>query len=78
DSDCDELNSAKVALMVNLSHYGLDALVEVHKHDNMNNNAAHQAVQYAIESQQATVQNSNSSAQQDDLILSMIEQWFVK
>ncbi|GKF76497.1 hypothetical protein Tco_0228967, partial [Tanacetum coccineum] len=28
DSDCDELNTAKVALMVNLSHYGLDALVE--------------------------------------------------
>ncbi|GJV26215.1 hypothetical protein Tco_1378910 [Tanacetum coccineum] len=28
DSDCDELNSAKVALMVNLSHYGSDALTE--------------------------------------------------
>ncbi|GJW34198.1 hypothetical protein Tco_0054230 [Tanacetum coccineum] len=30
--------------------------------------------QYVIESQQVTVQNSNSSAQQDDLILSVIEQ----
>ncbi|GKA49156.1 hypothetical protein Tco_0742114 [Tanacetum coccineum] len=30
--------------------------------------------QYVIESQQAIVQNSNSSAQQDDLILSVIEQ----
>ncbi|GKA61419.1 hypothetical protein Tco_0760826 [Tanacetum coccineum] len=28
DSDCDELNTAKVALMANLSHYGLDALAE--------------------------------------------------
>ncbi|GJY96860.1 hypothetical protein Tco_0513770 [Tanacetum coccineum] len=28
DSDCDELNSAKVALMANLSHYGSDALAE--------------------------------------------------
>ncbi|GKC75487.1 retrovirus-related pol polyprotein from transposon TNT 1-94, partial [Tanacetum coccineum] len=28
DSDCDELNTAKVALMVNLSHYGSDALAE--------------------------------------------------
>ncbi|GJR85583.1 retrovirus-related pol polyprotein from transposon TNT 1-94 [Tanacetum coccineum] len=103
DSDCDKLNSAKVALMANLSHYGLDALAEVHNHDNMNNNAVNQAVQvmsssqqsnvvnhseteitsdsniipysqYVIESQQATVQNSNSSAQQDDLILSVIEQ----
>ncbi|GJS40765.1 retrovirus-related pol polyprotein from transposon TNT 1-94 [Tanacetum coccineum] len=51
-----------------------NALAEVHNHDNMNNNVAHQAVQYVIESQQVTVQNSNSSAQQDDLILSVIEQ----
>ncbi|GJY50436.1 hypothetical protein Tco_0441283 [Tanacetum coccineum] len=29
DSDCDKLNSAKVALMANLSHYGSDALAEV-------------------------------------------------
>ncbi|GKA42040.1 retrovirus-related pol polyprotein from transposon TNT 1-94 [Tanacetum coccineum] len=50
DSDCDELNTAKVALMANLSHYGSDALVE------------------------PAVQNSNSSAQQDALILSVIEQ----
>ncbi|GKF72362.1 integrase, catalytic region, zinc finger, CCHC-type containing protein, partial [Tanacetum coccineum] len=28
DSDCDELNTTKVALMVNLSHYGSDALAE--------------------------------------------------
>ncbi|GKE99618.1 hypothetical protein Tco_0022969, partial [Tanacetum coccineum] len=28
DSDCDELNAAKVALMANLSHYGSDALAE--------------------------------------------------
>ncbi|GJW05775.1 hypothetical protein Tco_1568198 [Tanacetum coccineum] len=103
DSDCDELNTAKVALMANLSHYGSDALVEVHNHDNMNNNMINQAVQampsskqsnvvnhskteitsdsniipysqYVIESQQAVVQNSNSSAQQDALILSVIEQ----
>ncbi|GKA39911.1 retrovirus-related pol polyprotein from transposon TNT 1-94 [Tanacetum coccineum] len=28
DSDCDELNSAKVSLMANLSHYGSDVLAE--------------------------------------------------
>nr|GEZ97524.1 hypothetical protein [Tanacetum cinerariifolium] len=28
DSNCDELNSAKIALMANLSHYGSDYLVE--------------------------------------------------
>ncbi|GJR08050.1 hypothetical protein Tco_0790702 [Tanacetum coccineum] len=46
ESDCDELNTAKVALMANLSHYGLDVLAT----------------------------NSNSSAQKDALILSVIEQ----
>ncbi|GKD78171.1 hypothetical protein Tco_1340792 [Tanacetum coccineum] len=45
DSDCDELNTAKVALMVNLSHYGSDALAEVHNPDNMDNNMINQAVQ---------------------------------
>nr|GFC98671.1 hypothetical protein [Tanacetum cinerariifolium] len=30
DSDCDEFNYAKIALMANLSHYGSDNLVEVH------------------------------------------------
>nr|GEZ68304.1 hypothetical protein [Tanacetum cinerariifolium] len=29
DSDCDELNTAKVALMANLSHYGSDNLAEL-------------------------------------------------
>ncbi|GJZ61072.1 hypothetical protein Tco_0617209 [Tanacetum coccineum] len=103
DTDCDELNTAKVALMTNLSHYGSDALAEVHNPDNMDNNMINQGVQvmssseqssvvnhleteiisdsniisysqYVIESQQAAVQNSNSSAQQDALILSVIEQ----
>nr|GEV74020.1 hypothetical protein [Tanacetum cinerariifolium] len=46
DFDCDELNSAKIDLMANLSHYGFDNLAE----------------------------NSSSPAQQDDLILSVIEQ----
>nr|GEV99642.1 retrovirus-related Pol polyprotein from transposon TNT 1-94 [Tanacetum cinerariifolium] len=49
-SDCDEFNTAKVALMANFSHYGLDVLAE------------------------AAIQNSNSSAQQDALILSMKDQ----
>ncbi|GJW23902.1 hypothetical protein Tco_0037713 [Tanacetum coccineum] len=103
DSDCDELNTAKVALMENLSHYDLDALAEVYNLDNVDTNIINQAVQampsseqsdvvnhseteitsdsniipysqYVIESQQAVVQNSNSSAQQDALILSVIEQ----
>nr|GEV70927.1 hypothetical protein [Tanacetum cinerariifolium] len=46
DSECDEINSAKIAYMANLSHYRSDNLAE----------------------------NLNSHAQQDDLILSVIEQ----
>nr|GEW90805.1 hypothetical protein [Tanacetum cinerariifolium] len=45
DSDCDELNTAKVALMANLSHYGLDALAEVHNTDNVDTNMINQFVQ---------------------------------
>nr|GEV58867.1 integrase, catalytic region, zinc finger, CCHC-type, peptidase aspartic, catalytic [Tanacetum cinerariifolium] len=57
DSDCDELNSVKIALMANLSHYGSDNLVK-----------------YMNECQYTIVQNLSSPTQQDDLILSVIEQ----
>ncbi|GJV17002.1 hypothetical protein Tco_1362325 [Tanacetum coccineum] len=89
--------------MVNLSHYGLDALAEVHNPDNVDNHMINQGVQvipsskqsnvvnysetkitsdsniipysqYVKESQQAAIQNSSSSTQQDALILSVIEQ----
>nr|GEW35274.1 retrovirus-related Pol polyprotein from transposon TNT 1-94 [Tanacetum cinerariifolium] len=74
DSDCDEINSAKIALMSNLSHYGSDNLVEVHNPDNVSNNVIDQDVQYVNETQYETVQNSSFPAQQDDLILYVIEQ----
>nr|GFC97461.1 hypothetical protein [Tanacetum cinerariifolium] len=45
DSVCDEINSAKMALMANLSHYGFDSVVEVHNPDNVTNNVINQAVQ---------------------------------
>ncbi|GKB73732.1 hypothetical protein Tco_0935144 [Tanacetum coccineum] len=89
--------------MANLSHYGSNALAEVHNPDNVDNNMINQGVQvmpsfeqssvvihseteitsdsniipysqYVTESQQAAVQNSNSPAQQDALIFSVIEQ----
>ncbi|GJQ94855.1 hypothetical protein Tco_0005994 [Tanacetum coccineum] len=50
DSACDELNSAKVSLMVNLSHYGSDALAEVHNPDNVDNNMINQGVQNSMNS----------------------------
>nr|GFA77669.1 hypothetical protein [Tanacetum cinerariifolium] len=45
DSDFDEFNSAKIALMVNLSHYGSENLVELHDQDNVYNNVLYQDVQ---------------------------------
>nr|GEX16002.1 hypothetical protein [Tanacetum cinerariifolium] len=103
DSDCDEINSAKIALIANLSHYGSDNLAEVHNQDIVTNNVIDQDVQaistseqsnilnqsetkitsdsniilysqYMNESQYTTVQNSSYPVQQDDLILSVIEQ----
>nr|GFC02181.1 hypothetical protein [Tanacetum cinerariifolium] len=64
DSDCDEINSAKVALMVNLSHYGSNDLAE----SNIMNQSEPEITsdsnitlysQYVSESQHAAVQNSN-------------------
>ncbi|GKF09287.1 hypothetical protein Tco_0043511, partial [Tanacetum coccineum] len=57
DSDCDELNTAKVALMANLSHYGLDVLAEVHNPDNMDNNMINQVLQVMPSSEQSNVVN---------------------
>nr|GEY26341.1 hypothetical protein [Tanacetum cinerariifolium] len=57
DSDCDEFNTAKVSLMVNISHYGLDDLAEVHNHDNVNNNMINQAVKAMPFSKQSNIIN---------------------
>nr|GEY50561.1 hypothetical protein [Tanacetum cinerariifolium] len=38
NSDCDKINSAKISLMANLSHYGFDNLAEVHNPDNVIDN----------------------------------------
>ncbi|GKD64826.1 hypothetical protein Tco_1306934 [Tanacetum coccineum] len=74
DSDCDELNTAKVAIMANLSHYGSDALVKAHNHDNMNNNMLNQAVQAMPSFEQSNVVTHSETEINNALILSMIEQ----
>nr|GEX27579.1 hypothetical protein [Tanacetum cinerariifolium] len=61
DSNCDELNTAKVALMENLSHYGLDGLAEVHNHDNVNNNVINQAVQAMSFFEQSNIVNHSET-----------------
>nr|GEX71665.1 hypothetical protein [Tanacetum cinerariifolium] len=70
DSNCDELNTAIVALMANLSQYGSDVLAETEITSDSN---IIPYSHYVKETQQAAVQNSCSSAQQDELILSDIE-----
>ncbi|GJU61478.1 hypothetical protein Tco_1243313 [Tanacetum coccineum] len=61
DSKCDEINIAKVALMVNLSHYGSDAIAKVHNHDNVNNNMINQAVQAMQSFEQSNVMNHSKT-----------------
>nr|GFA07500.1 hypothetical protein [Tanacetum cinerariifolium] len=73
DSDCDELNSAKIALMENLSHYRSDNLAESETGITSDSNIISYS-QYINESQYTTVQNLSSPTLQDDLILSVIEQ----
>nr|GFA29117.1 hypothetical protein [Tanacetum cinerariifolium] len=55
DSDCDELNSAKIALMANLSHYGSNNLAEVNNQDNITNNLMILDVQAPSTSEQSTI-----------------------
>nr|GFC77096.1 hypothetical protein [Tanacetum cinerariifolium] len=61
DSDCDELNTAKVALMANLSHYGSDALAEVHNPDNVDANLINQAVRATSSSEQLIIVNHSET-----------------
>nr|GEV67821.1 integrase, catalytic region, zinc finger, CCHC-type, peptidase aspartic, catalytic [Tanacetum cinerariifolium] len=61
DSNCDELNSAKIALMANLSHYGSDNLAEVHNQDNVSNNLINQDVQAPSTSEQSTILNQSDT-----------------
>nr|GEX50835.1 hypothetical protein [Tanacetum cinerariifolium] len=61
DSDCDELNSAKIALMANLSHYGSDNLAEVHNQDNMTNNLIDQDVQATLTFEQSNILNQSET-----------------
>nr|GEY09221.1 hypothetical protein [Tanacetum cinerariifolium] len=69
DSDCKEINSATVALMVNLSHYGSDDLAEVHNQDNVTHNVINQDVQAMPLSKQSNIMNQ----QHGRMILESVE-----
>nr|GEZ48059.1 hypothetical protein [Tanacetum cinerariifolium] len=70
DSDCDELNTSKVALMENLSHYGSDVLVEVHNPKNIDNNMINQSLQAISSSEQSSVVNHSETEITNKAILS--------
>ncbi|GJY20723.1 hypothetical protein Tco_0393289, partial [Tanacetum coccineum] len=76
DSDYDEISTAKAILMANLSSYGSDVLSNVLHSDNTYNDMPNQSVQEMSYSEpsQFYVQDTNSSAQQNAMILSVFEQ----
>nr|GEX69947.1 hypothetical protein [Tanacetum cinerariifolium] len=61
DSECDEINTAKVTLMADLSHYGSDDLVEVHNHDNVNHNLINQPVHAMPLFEQSNIMNQSET-----------------
>ncbi|GJR96275.1 hypothetical protein Tco_0268449 [Tanacetum coccineum] len=83
DSDCDDLSTIQAVLMANISNYGLDIVSKDFKQspvmDFTDNEISSDSniipySQYLQETQHATVQDTNLQAQQDSMILSMIEQ----
>nr|GEV04327.1 retrovirus-related Pol polyprotein from transposon TNT 1-94 [Tanacetum cinerariifolium] len=61
DFDCDEINSAKIAIMVNMSHYGSDNLAEVHNLDNVANNVIDLDVQAMSIFEQSNIMNHSET-----------------
>ncbi|GJT09261.1 hypothetical protein Tco_0856303 [Tanacetum coccineum] len=83
DSDCDDLSTAQAVLMTNISNYGSNVISEDFEQspvmDFTDNEISSDSniipySQYLQETQQATVQDTNLQAQQDSMILSVIEQ----
>ncbi|GJU98996.1 hypothetical protein Tco_1328267 [Tanacetum coccineum] len=82
DSDCDDISSAKAVLMANLSSYDSDVLSEnfvqslidyVLDNEITSNSNIISYDQYLQQTQNESVQDTNSSAQQDSLIISMFD-----
>nr|GEV38236.1 hypothetical protein [Tanacetum cinerariifolium] len=61
DSDSDEINNAKVAVMANLSHYGFDDLAEVHNQNIVTHNLINQVVQAMLLSEQSNIVNQSET-----------------
>ncbi|GJT58510.1 retrovirus-related pol polyprotein from transposon TNT 1-94 [Tanacetum coccineum] len=79
DSDCDDLFSAKAVLMANLSSCDLEYSKQTHV-DDFKDNEIHSGSniilysQYLHETQDVVIQDTNPSAPNDLLVLSLVEQ----
>ncbi|GKA53860.1 hypothetical protein Tco_0747175 [Tanacetum coccineum] len=77
DSDFDDVSNAKAVLMANISNYGSDVISEVPHSETYLNDMENQSVHAMQDFEQtpaANVQEANLQAQQDSMILSVIEQ----
>ncbi|GKD74328.1 hypothetical protein Tco_1332610 [Tanacetum coccineum] len=83
DPDCDDLSSAKAVLMANLSSCDPEVLSEYSEQthvDNFEDNEIHSGSniisysQYPQELQDVVIQDTNPSAPNDLLVLSLVEQ----
>ncbi|GKD50169.1 hypothetical protein Tco_1279145 [Tanacetum coccineum] len=74
--DCDDISNAKAVLMANISNYGSDVILEVPHSETSLNDIENQSVQAMqdFEQIQENVQDTHLHAQQDSMILSVIEQ----
>nr|GEZ29390.1 hypothetical protein [Tanacetum cinerariifolium] len=69
-TDCDEINSAKIALIANLSHYGSGNLAEVNNQEIKVNSVNHQERQFPSTSEQfSTLTHSNTEIESDSNII---------
>ncbi|GJZ67233.1 hypothetical protein Tco_0630473 [Tanacetum coccineum] len=77
DSDCDDLSNAQAVLMANISNYISDGISEVPHSETYLNDMKNQNVHAMQDFEQPpaeNVQDTHLQAQQDSMILSMIEQ----
>ncbi|GJV76948.1 retrovirus-related pol polyprotein from transposon TNT 1-94 [Tanacetum coccineum] len=77
DFDCDDISNEKAVLMANISNYGSDIILEVPHSETYLNDMENQSVHAMKDFEQtqvANVQDTNLQAQQDSMILSVIEQ----
>nr|GEV69014.1 zinc finger, CCHC-type [Tanacetum cinerariifolium] len=78
DSDCHEINYAKIALMENLSHYGSDDLAEVHNQDNVTHNVINQDAQAMPLSEQSNIVNQSKTEITSDSNIIPYSQYLIK